>query len=286
MQGVYQGNGAGPIIWAVVSSPLLQILREDGFGTFFRSAISQKTIRLVGYAFVDDTDLIQTARTNESFHEVHVHMQQALDLWEGLIKSTGGAIAVDKCRWWGVDFHWNQNGDWRYKTTAELNTSLFIKDTHEVRDKVRQLEFNESYETLGVLLAADGNQDDQYKELCEWTANWADRLRISFLSESETVQAIQTSIMKKLEYPLLAMTLTREQCDNILKPLLRTALPRTRINRNFCRKTLRAPGGFLGLNFPCLYVHLSSCRSHGIPFATWRSIHYYRQTPRRYHRSR
>ena len=268
MQGVYQGNGAGPIIWAVVSSPLLQILREDGFGTFFRSAISQKTIRLVGYAFVDDTDLIQTARTNESFHEVHVHMQQALDLWEGLIKSTGGAIAVDKCRWWGVDFHWNQNGDWRYKTTAELNTSLFIKDTHEVRDKVRQLEFNESYETLGVLLAADGNQDDQYKELCEWTANWADRLRISFLSESETVQAIQTSIMKKLEYPLLAMTLTREQCDNILKPLLRTALPRTRINRNFCGKTLRAPGGFLGLNFPCLYTsqviaHMECLLRHG-----------------------
>ena len=26
MQGVYQGNGASPIIWAVVSSPLLQIL--------------------------------------------------------------------------------------------------------------------------------------------------------------------------------------------------------------------------------------------------------------------
>jgi hypothetical protein len=35
MQGIYQGNGAGPIIWAVVSSPLLQIMKEEGFGTFF-----------------------------------------------------------------------------------------------------------------------------------------------------------------------------------------------------------------------------------------------------------
>ena len=35
MQGVYQGNGAGPIIWAAVSSPLLQVLKEDGFGTYF-----------------------------------------------------------------------------------------------------------------------------------------------------------------------------------------------------------------------------------------------------------
>ena len=30
MQGVYQGNGAGLIVWAVVSSPLLQILKEEG----------------------------------------------------------------------------------------------------------------------------------------------------------------------------------------------------------------------------------------------------------------
>jgi hypothetical protein len=30
MQGVYQGNGTGPVIWDVVNSPVLQILREEG----------------------------------------------------------------------------------------------------------------------------------------------------------------------------------------------------------------------------------------------------------------
>ena len=98
MQGVYQGNGAGPIIWAVVSSPLLDILREDGYGTFFKTAISRKLIRIVGYAFVDDTDLIQVAKDNETFEDVLNEMQNAMDLWEGLIKNTGGALAVDKCR--------------------------------------------------------------------------------------------------------------------------------------------------------------------------------------------
>jgi hypothetical protein len=61
MQGIYQGNGAGPVIWAVVSSPVLQILRPEGFGAFFKATLSGDDIRLVGYAFVDDTDLIQTA---------------------------------------------------------------------------------------------------------------------------------------------------------------------------------------------------------------------------------
>ena len=67
MQGVYQGNGAGPIIWAVVSSPLLQILQEDGYDTFFHTVLSNKSIRIVGYEFVNDTDLIQTAKPGENF---------------------------------------------------------------------------------------------------------------------------------------------------------------------------------------------------------------------------
>jgi hypothetical protein len=105
MQGVYQGNGAGPVIWAVVSSPVLQLLKKEGYGAFFKAAISGNAIRLVGYAFVDDTDLIQTGRSStDSSEYVFTQAQKALDRWEALIKATGGALTVSKCRWWAVDF--------------------------------------------------------------------------------------------------------------------------------------------------------------------------------------
>ena len=267
MQGVYQGNGAGPIIWAVVSSPLLQILREDGFGTFFDTSISRKTIRIVGYAFVDDTDLIQTAKDGQSFDEVLDEMQKALNLWEGLIKTTGGALAVDKCRWWGIDFEW-KNGNWRYKTVAELQGVLSAIDTHNQQDIVKQLEVHDSYETLGVLLSADGNQDDEIEYLHKKSSKWADRIRVSFLGESEAAKALQTTIIKKLEYPLLELTLSRNECDHILWPLYNAILPKTRINRHFSRTVLRAPGGHMGLEFPCLYTqqvtaHVKCLLHHG-----------------------
>jgi hypothetical protein len=35
LQGVLQGNGAGPAIWMLMSIPLIQMLRTQGFG--FRS---------------------------------------------------------------------------------------------------------------------------------------------------------------------------------------------------------------------------------------------------------
>jgi len=83
ISGISQGNGAGPQIWAVVSTPILDILREAGFSTTFKLAISSQSISFVGYSFVDDTDLIHTGPTITSTgQEVLPLMQAVLSLWE------------------------------------------------------------------------------------------------------------------------------------------------------------------------------------------------------------
>ena len=42
LQGSGQGNGAGPSIWAMVSSVLFDIIRRKGYGIKLRSAISKR----------------------------------------------------------------------------------------------------------------------------------------------------------------------------------------------------------------------------------------------------
>ena len=44
IQGIRQGNGAGPQIWAVVSPPILEMLREAGCECYFKIAISGRNI--------------------------------------------------------------------------------------------------------------------------------------------------------------------------------------------------------------------------------------------------
>jgi hypothetical protein len=44
MQGIGQGNGAGPMLWAVVSTPVLKVMRAEGFGTFFVACLSGECI--------------------------------------------------------------------------------------------------------------------------------------------------------------------------------------------------------------------------------------------------
>jgi hypothetical protein len=129
MQGIYQGNCTGPIIWAVISSPLLQIMKEEGLGTFFRMSITDDKIQLVGYAFIDDTDLVQTGKTGqETAQEVLVQMQAGIDLWGGLIKAAGGAFSFKKSRWWLLDFKWNQDGMWSYATNEDNNPGVLLAE--------------------------------------------------------------------------------------------------------------------------------------------------------------
>jgi hypothetical protein len=74
------------MLWAVISTPVLKVMRSEGFGTFFRACISGETIRFVGYSFIDDTDLIQTAKQpNDTEEAVAQEMQRALDTWEGAL---------------------------------------------------------------------------------------------------------------------------------------------------------------------------------------------------------
>jgi hypothetical protein len=212
MQGVYQGNGAGPVIWAVVSSPVLQILRQEGYGAFFKAAISGEEIRLVGYTFVDDTDLIQTGRSpTDSFSSVFSQAQKALDRWEALIKATGGALAVSKCRWWAVDLAWTADGSWQYRRTVELPGVLQALDHDDTRKVVQRLDHTEAYETLGVFVAPDGNHQVEYDYLMMKAKRWADKLRTANLREQETAVALKATILKTLEYPLPALFLTLDE---------------------------------------------------------------------------
>jgi hypothetical protein len=37
--GIGQGNGAGSAIWAVVSTPVLKMMKDEGFGFMYKTSI-------------------------------------------------------------------------------------------------------------------------------------------------------------------------------------------------------------------------------------------------------
>ncbi len=127
MHGIGQGNGAGPAIWAVLSTPLLNLLFTKGCGCEFICPISQTPYNSVGYAFVDDTDVIESKLDMMDHREAKNKLQIAVDTWEGGLKATCGAVVPEKTFWYLIDFQW-ATGRWRYKSIFECPGSIFLND--------------------------------------------------------------------------------------------------------------------------------------------------------------
>ncbi len=95
LHGIGQGNGAGPAIWAVVSSPVLNLMRSAGYDAEFICPISLLKSIFGGYAFVDDTDLVVAKISFWSFDDAALSLQSAMATWERGISATSGAIVPE-----------------------------------------------------------------------------------------------------------------------------------------------------------------------------------------------
>lgn len=81
-----QGNGASSLIWAAVSTVLFLALRRNDYGGIFHSHITQMLIQMVGFAYVDDTDLLQTKRLDsDTIEDIREELQGSLDVWQGTL---------------------------------------------------------------------------------------------------------------------------------------------------------------------------------------------------------
>ena len=80
ISGIGQGNGLGPTLWALISTKLLRMMEKAGYGVNLLTSISLMTLSMVGFAFVDDTDLFLAGNNAATTGEDMVaEFQEALD---------------------------------------------------------------------------------------------------------------------------------------------------------------------------------------------------------------
>jgi hypothetical protein len=205
----------------------------------------------VGYAFVDDTDLIQS-QLQEHLDQARYLLQQAIDTWEASLKATCGALVPEKMAWWLVSFKWS-GASWSYASIQDSPGDLYVNDILNNRKVITRLEPYQAYETLGVYLAPDGNLEEQFQKMKKATTQWADNLRTSSIGRNEVWIALQSTILRSLMYPLPALRLSKSQLDSILAPILHYCLPALGICRNFPRHLVFSTLDYMGVNIPHLY---------------------------------
>ena len=254
-QGACQGNGAGPAMWSILSSTVFAVMRRQGYGVKFCSALSRELFHLCGFAYVDDSDLIQSGSCPLV---IAADMQKALGKWEKLMRVNGGVLAPDKSWWYLVEFVWSK-GKWAYNDAGET-LDLIAQDMHGKSLSLKYLLHNEAKEMLGVFLAPDGNNVKQLEEMTTARDNWMDKFRFGILEPEDHWMAFGTRIFKKLEYPLPALTLTRDECDKLMSPLLQQTLSFSGVCRTIPKEVRHGPVNRGGLGLPDLFIRQGCMR--------------------------
>jgi hypothetical protein len=151
LQGAGQGNGAGPAIWAVISTVIIAAMAAQGHGFNILPAMSCVLVSFACCAFVDDTDVIQSAPSTATPGEaVIVEMQIVLDRWGGVPRATGSALGPKKSFWHAIDFRWN-GCKWEHRTIEEMPGDILISGVDGERVILQRYEPSDGKETLGVL---------------------------------------------------------------------------------------------------------------------------------------
>jgi hypothetical protein len=269
MQGLGQGNGAGPAGWIAVSTPLIEMMRAEGFGFSDWMAISKRVVEFVCYSFIDDTDLVHTSPNPDARgRDVLLEMQNVLDHWEGGIRATGGALVPEKSYYYVIDSVWEKEA-WRYATIEECPGELSIRDVDgDNRVTIARLDIHESREALGVWNSPDGKNTTEFLKLKQKSKQWAENIRIGHLRRDDAWEAMNTTILRSLDYPLMATTLSEEECRKIISPVLLVALPRSKVQRRMPRQLVHGPLSRQGLAVSSLFTnqliqHLQACLRHG-----------------------
>ncbi len=142
---------------------------------------------------MDDTDLIQSQLV-EHPEQARINLQKAIDTWEACLKATCGAIVPEKTVWWLVSFKWSGT-TWEYATIQDCPGELQVKDILNQRKIITRMQAGEAYETLGVFLAPDGNNEQQFKKMLLAATKWADGLRTGNISKNDVWIALQSTIL-------------------------------------------------------------------------------------------
>ena len=260
-----QGNGAGPSVWSILSSTIFDELHRKGHSTPFCFALSQGLFQLCGFSYVDDCDLIADGDNADT---VHSKLQLMLTVWDKLMEVTGAAIAPDKCWWYLVDFVWS-GGLWHYRDAGK-DKILRVRDKDGIFNRLEYQGFKTSMEMVGVLLAPNGNQTEQLQRLRKKATTWAGHINTSPLDDVSVWLALNQTILRGVEYPLAATTLSQRQLDAVMSPILQCALPRAGFVRSFPHAVLYGPVALQGLGVTNPFLHQFTRHIQDIVDQTWR----------------
>ena len=219
MHGVGQGNGIAPACWVAISSILINMMQEVGYGAYFTTALTLGTLFVVCFSFIDDTDLFYTAPTPDTPGEECIPaIQKTLDKWGGVLRATGGALVPGKSLWWLIDFKYKAAKlIWEPRDKADMPGDITMANIENTgREILKRLEPHQPEVMLGINLAPSSQEDGVIAHIEEKIDDFVTPMKAGRLDRNDSWLAFTSRILPALRYMMPVITLSMKQWNKLI----------------------------------------------------------------------
>ena len=135
-----------------------------------------------------------------------------------------------------------------------MHHKLWLPNGEGGKEYLTQLPYYKARRTLGVWQAADGNERKQTEVMKAKALKWSRNVRTGFLSRTDIVFGVKTSLYPSITYGLMATALNRKQANDVFKPIRRHALSPMGYNRNIPAEIVHGPSKYGGMGLQDIYT--------------------------------
>jgi hypothetical protein len=258
--GIGQGSCASPIIWAIMNQLLLTALGEEFECIRLVSVDGKFEHKTPVDSFVGDTT---TGTTNDDTtmepmpveeealtggeEELIAKMQDIIQFFLDVLQVIGGDLAPAKCAWYLICHRWG-NGKARILQVKETHRGINITSRATGRiSGVKKKSVEEGHRTLVFHMSGDGKCEAHKKVMIDKAILYSNAIRNSTMWIGENAVAYNSLYMPSLGYGVPATTLTKEECEDIHRPVVNAILPKMGIARSDPRKVVFGTKQYDGL---------------------------------------
>ena len=189
-------------------------MKHKGYISRIMTPITQETLDMAGFLFVDDTDLVITAHENENEVTIHNRLQHSIDFWNGILRVTGGALKPEKCYWYFARFEW-ENGEW--SLSKSIPAPIPIKYDRGHRENIEFKGPQEATKAVGVWQNLEGTSTKQVEEYVDRIRNMHESMSQCPLPRHLMWLSFKQSTWKSIEYTLPATSFTKKESIMLCK---------------------------------------------------------------------
>ena len=249
--GLGQGIGWSGSRWTLTSSTIDRCMQKTCNGLLLRSPDNTVKVQKMLAMFVNDLAQLCNVHPNYSvldktYHNVQTHAD--------LVYVTGGSLALPKCKFYLVEFYFDQDGDVHVFRKDQRPSQLTIRDPVDGKlIKLQHFDPFTSHDNLGYKINPMGDMADLFRFILGHVTDWATKVDNSTLWPEELIESYHANLKPSITYRLAGATFTYHDCDVLMKIIYPLLLRAHQLPSTFPRAIASAPFTYAGLQIEHIY---------------------------------